>query len=67
MILDNGTYNKMKLLHELSRLTWFLEKHALDDAQAAGDQEFIVLLTKLQHDLTLHLEKLQSSACTIMQ
>ncbi|MGC2310795.1 MAG: hypothetical protein WA432_04200 [Candidatus Babeliaceae bacterium] len=67
MNFDNNTYNKIKLLHELTRLNWFLEKHALNDAQMTGDQEFLVVLTKLNHNLTDNIEKMQQSVCTIMQ
>ena len=30
--LSNCDYNKIKVVHDLSRLQWFLEKHAIPDA-----------------------------------
>lgn len=67
MMLDNSTYNKVKVTYKLSRLIWFIEKHALIDAQNAGDKECLDALITLQKDLTKHLEKLQKTVCTISQ
>lgn len=67
MILDNCSYNKIKLIHELSTLAWFIDKHALADAQKAGDQACIDALQALYRDLTKHLEKLQTSMCIVSQ
>lgn len=66
-MLDNCSYNKIKLLHELSCLLWFLEKHAIKDAENAGDRDCVELLTALQRDLNKHLEKLNKSVCTVLQ
>jgi hypothetical protein len=67
MVLDNCTYNKIKLIHELSALAWFIDKHALTDAQKAGDKECADALQALYRDLTKHLEKIQTSMCIISQ
>lgn len=67
MILDNSTYNKIKLLYKLSELQWFIEKHALADAAAAGDQICAESFLALQKDLQKHIEKLQQSVCRITQ
>ncbi len=67
MMLDNGTYNKVKLVHELSALAWFIEKHALKDAENAGDQACVAALTNLHRDLCAHLERLQNTVCSITQ
>jgi hypothetical protein len=67
MILDNNTYNKIKLLHEISCIIWFLEKHALQDAQATGDTQLLTQLQQLKYELTQQLEKLQQAVCVIMQ
>jgi hypothetical protein len=65
--LDNTSYNKIKLLHKLSCINWFIEKHAQHDAETAGDQEFLSSLIQLQKDLEKHIEKLQHGMCTITQ
>lgn len=67
MKLDNATYNKIKLLHELSCIAWFIEKHALADAQATGDKECQELLGSLGKDLQTYIEKLQKSICMVIQ
>lgn len=64
-MLDNPSYNKMKLLYKLSCITWFIEKHALDDAQNAGDKDFYDELKVLQHEIEKHIEVLQKSMCRV--
>lgn len=59
MMLDNATYNKVKTLHALSELCWFIEKHALSDAKKAGDHECTKHLEDLKKDLKNYIEKLQ--------
>ena len=57
--MENATYNKIKLLSQLSELIWFIEKHALADA--AGDADCIELLKELHGDLEKKLIALQQS------
>ena len=58
-MMENATYNKIKLLSQLSELIWFIEKHALKDAQ--GDTDCVELLKELQTDLEKKLVALQQS------
>lgn len=67
MMLDNTTFNKIKLVYELSQLTWFIDKHAIPDAEKAGDAELIMTLKDLQKELPKYLERLQNDVCTISQ
>lgn len=67
MMLDNSSYNKIKLIHEISANIWFIEKHALPDAQSAGDKEAIDAFTALHKDLQKHLEKIQKAMCIVSQ
>lgn len=67
MMLDNCSYNKIKLLYKLSELKWFIEKHALNDANEAGDKSGAELLLALDRDLDKHIEKLHKAACVITQ
>ena len=67
MILDNSSYNKIKLLYKFSELAWFIEKHALLDAQTAGDKVCEELLISIHKDLKKHIEQLQRAACMITQ
>lgn len=67
MMLDNSTFNKVKLLYKLSELLWFIEKHALVDANNAGDQQSISILNDLQKDLQKQVANFQKSLCTISQ
>ena len=65
MMLDNSTYNKVKLIYKLSRMIWFIDKHGLLDANNSGDKECLDNLVALKKDLEKHLEKLQISVCII--
>jgi hypothetical protein len=67
MMLDNCSYNKIKLLHQLSSQLWFIQKHALQDAQAAGDIECIQMLQEIEVTLQSHLERLRQSLNVITQ
>ncbi len=67
MMLDNASYNKIKLLYKLTELQWFIEKHAINDANEAGDKACAELMLAIQRDLEKHVEKLQRSVCLITQ
>lgn len=67
MRLDNTTYNKIKLVYHFSDLIWFIEKHALLDAEKAGDMELLDTLKLLQKELPKYVAKLHKDVCTISQ
>jgi hypothetical protein len=54
-MMDNCKYNKVKVLHDLSALCWFIEKHALDDAKKIKDDACLKKLQELSKDLEKHL------------
>lgn len=62
-MLKNVRYNKIKLLHELSCLVWFVEKHGIEDAKTAGDKETMQLMQNLKNDLQQYLKKIDNSCC----
>lgn len=47
------------MLYKLSRLSWFIEKYAMQDALHVGDSECSKDLEKLQFDLKKHIERFQ--------
>jgi hypothetical protein len=57
-MLDDCTYNKVKLLHEFSEQLWFIQKHALNDAKVVCDDRCINLLMDIERDLQKHIEQL---------
>lgn len=67
MMLDNSTYNKTKLIYEISKLVWFIDKHALVDANNAGDNEWMNTLIGLRKELEKQIEKFHKSVCLISQ
>lgn len=58
--MDNCTYNKMKLLHELSKLTGFIEKHAKEDAKASKHNSCVKAIDALHADLLKHIKTIQA-------
>lgn len=63
-MLDNSTYNKAKIVHELSRICWFIENHALTDAQKANDEKWETELLKLRKDLGDYLKRMDDCICS---
>lgn len=58
--MENCEYNEVKLLHELSRLSWFIKKHAEADAKKEGHNECHAFMEKLHHDLDKYAEMLRA-------
>lgn len=67
MMLDNTSYNKIKIVYTLSDLIWFIEKHAKVDAQQAGDVACQEVLIELQKELSRYVERVQKTMCLITQ
>lgn len=58
-MLDNSRYDLIKILHELSKLAWFIEKHAQPGLQQGKHQERIKAYKDLLQDLEKHLAKIK--------
>jgi len=61
MLLDDCKYDKVKILHEISSAAWYLEKHAKENAEKAGDHECYELYDALQTDLEKHIQALKQA------
>ncbi len=57
--MDDCNYSKVKLLHDLSRIAWYLDKHAKKDANTSGHVLCQKVCEELQADLDKHMEKLR--------
>jgi hypothetical protein len=62
-MVDNNKYNKIKVLYELSALCWFIDKHALPDAQKAGESACSKMLEELKKDIDKHIAAFDKHAC----
>jgi hypothetical protein len=51
-------------MHELSKICWFIEKHALADAQKAGKNEDLEFLKKLSNDLSKYINTMDDCVCS---
>ena len=60
-VLENCNYNKVKLLHDLNRIIWHLEKHAKEDAKEGGHELCYAMCEELLQDLEKHTEKLRQA------
>ncbi|HLC51631.1 MAG TPA: hypothetical protein VJI98_00120 [Candidatus Nanoarchaeia archaeon] len=58
--MDNCTYNKAKLLHELSKITGFVKTHAIKDAKGRHTK-CKSYLEDLYQDLAKHMRYLQEA------
>lgn len=60
-MLENCNYNKIRLLHDLSKIVWYLEKHAKRDAKEGGHELCHAMCEELQKDLEKHIEKVSKA------
>ncbi len=60
-MLEDCNYNKVRLLHDLSRIVWYLKKHAKKDAKKAGHRECHNLCVELEKDLERHIKKINET------
>lgn len=62
-MLNNNEYNKIKILHKLSCVTWFIKQHAAEDAQKANKPECVAFYKELINDLEKHIDTLHKMLC----
>ncbi len=60
-MLDNASYTYIKLLHDLSRIAWYLENHGKTDCRKAGHVLSEPMLNELRIDVEKHMEKLKAA------
>lgn len=56
--MNNGKYNKIKLLHELCRISWFLDKYAIKESKCPDCKKTFKVLKK---DIDKHLATLEEA------
>ncbi|MEW5897267.1 MAG: hypothetical protein AB1668_06230 [Nanoarchaeota archaeon] len=59
--MDNCTYNKLKLIHEMSRLTGFIDKFARKDAKQTKHKGCDALVEEVYKDLKKSIRKLHKA------
>ncbi len=62
MLQDIG-YDKVRILHDLSKLCWFLKKHAMQNAERAGDAAEVERIKQLEQDLQRHIAVFKEQMC----
>jgi hypothetical protein len=58
--MDHATYDKIRLLHDLNRIVWFIEKHAKKDAKEAGDMKCHDVYEKCAIDLSKYIDAIHN-------
>ena len=58
-MLDDCKYDKIKLLHEMSSIAWFIKKHAIENAKNAGENDCLELYKTMLHDAEKNIEQLK--------
>ena len=62
-MLNNCKYDKIKIVSKLSCLSWFIEKHGLEDAKKDNDLECESAMKALHADLQKHIEIFEKLIC----
>jgi len=60
-MMNDCKYNKIKLLHELSSIAWFIDKCGLQDAQESGDTKCVELFKSIRSELDTYIRHLEDS------
>jgi len=60
-MLKDCNYNKVKLIHDISRILNFINKHAIPDAEAENHPLCVEMHKELAADLEKHLAKLSEA------
>ncbi len=62
-MLEDCDYDKTKIVHELSSVSWFLKKHAIKDAKKQKHALCAKEYEALQKDLDKHIHALHKAIC----
>lgn len=60
-MLSDASYTYTKLLHDLSRIVWYLDKHAKHDVKKAGHVLSDPMLEEMRKDLESNIEKVRKA------
>lgn len=62
-MIDNALYDKIKLIHDLSKILWFIQKHCHEDMKICGDTSCTPILKNIERDLSKYIEQLTNMLC----
>ena len=60
-MLKNSNYDKVKILHEMSSLLWFIKEHAIKEAAKHGHERCLIYYKELEKDLERHVTQLEET------
>jgi hypothetical protein len=60
-VLNDCNYDKIKMIHHLSKMVGFIDRHAVSDAEKEGHPLCAEEYKELRADLEKHINKLSSA------
>ena len=63
-MISNCDYDKIKILHDLEKIEWFINHHAKEDSEKE-DEAFYHMCESLEQDISRHCEVIKSTLKTI--
>ncbi|MBI2133694.1 hypothetical protein HYU11_03355 [Candidatus Woesearchaeota archaeon] len=60
-MLNDCNYSKIRLLHDLSRIVWYIDNHAKKDAESTGHVLCGKVCEELKADIEKNMEKLRAA------
>ncbi len=66
-MLNDCNYTKIRLLHDLSRIVWYLKKHAKKDAQKHRHDKCKKIYSRLEKDLNGYVEELKGQMIDVVK
>lgn len=58
-MLPNGRYDKIKVLHDMSSLLWFIKEHAIKEAAKQGHNDCLTYYKEIEKDIEKHIRALE--------
>lgn len=62
-MLTNSTYDELKVICHLSKLSWFLKECAIPEAKKQKNSKALKMYQALEKDLHKHIEVLKKDLC----
>lgn len=65
--MNDCNHSKVKLLHELNKISWYLDRFAPAHSENAGHPACTSLYSEMQQDIDKHIDKLKQAVVGLAQ
>lgn len=62
-MLKNSTYDELKVLCMMSKMSWFIKECAMPEAKKQNNAELIKMYEVLEKDMHRHIETFKKNMC----